>query len=237
MKLLIVTVLSTALLQAPAFRFQQKTLALPDGTTLLYGRAIPGDYDPDKPRPLVLALHPGQKNTSYYGAQYMRSVFLPGLRDLDPIMVAPDCPTRAWSDPAAEKAVMTLLDNVLGEYAIDRRRILVIGFSLGGRGTWFMEARHADLFTAAIVMAGTTDEPLDSLAKIPTYIIHSRDDQVVPFGQAEQRAAALERLGRPVKFEALEGLGHFDMGGYVPALARASSWVAERWGKEISPSR
>ena len=161
----------------------------------------------------------------------MRSVFLPGLRELQPIMVAPDCPTGAWSDPVAEKAVMTLMDKVLSENSIDRRRILVMGFSLGGRGTWFMESRHADFFTAAIVMAGATDEPLERLATIPTYIIHGRDDQVVPFAQAEQRAATLERMGRPVKFEALEGLGHFEMGGYVPALVRAGTWVAERWMK------
>ena len=231
MKPLIVAALFAALLQAPAYRFQQKTLDAPGGTTLLYGRAVPGDYDPKQPRPLVLALHPGGEKTPYYGAQYMRSIFLPGLRELDPIMVAPDCPTRAWSDPAAEKAVMALLENVLSEYSIDRRRILVIGFSLGGRGTWFMESRHSELFTAAIVMAGTTDEPLESLGRIPTYIIHSRDDQVVPFGQAEQRAAALERMGRPVKFEALAGLGHFEMARYSPALQRAGSWVLERWNK------
>jgi predicted peptidase len=231
MKPLIVAALLAAFLQAPAFRLQQKTLETPDGTTLLYGRAVPGDYDPKQPRALVLALHPGGQKTSYYGAQYMRTVFLPGLRDLDPIMVAPDCPTRAWSDPAAEKAVMALMESVLSEYSVDRRRVLVMGFSLGGRGTWFMESRHADLFTAAIVMAGATDEPLEGLARIPTYIIHSRDDQVVPFAQAEQRAASLERMGRPVKFEALEGLGHFDMSGYTPALQRAGSWVAERWGK------
>jgi predicted peptidase len=231
MKPLIVGTLFAAFLQVPAFRLQQRTLQTPDGRTLFYGRAVPGDYDPKQPRPLVLALHPGGEKTPYYGAQYLRSVFLPGLRELNPIMVAPDCPTRAWSDPAAEKGVMALMENVLSEYSIDRRRILVIGFSLGGRGTWFMESRHPDLFTAAIVMAGTTDEPLEGLARIPTYIIHSRDDQVVPFAQAEQRAAALERMGRPVKFEALEGLGHFDMGGYSPALLRAGSWVAERWGK------
>jgi predicted peptidase len=231
MKPLIVVALFGALLQAPAYRFQQKTLDAPGGTTLLYGRAVPGDYDPKQPRPLVLALHPGGEKTPYYGAQFMRSLFLPGLRELNPIMVAPDCPTRSWADPAAEKAVMALMDAMLGEYSIDRHRILVIGFSLGGQGTWFMESRHSDLFTAAIVMAGRTDEPLDALAKIPTYIIHSRADQVVPFGQAEQRAASLERMGRPVKFEALDGLGHFDMGGYSPALLRAGSWVAERWGK------
>ncbi len=231
MKPWIVAALLAAFLQAPAFRFQQKALQMPDGTTLLYGRAVPGDYDPKQPRPLVLALHPGQKNMSYYGAQYMRSVFLPGLRELNPIMVAPDCPTRAWSDPAAEAAVMALMESVLSEYSIDRRRIIVIGFSLGGQGTWFMESRHSDLFTAAIVMAGTTNEPLDGLGKIPTYVIHSRGDQVVPFAQAELRAATLERMGRPVKFDALEGLGHFDMGGYAPALLRAGKWVAERWAR------
>jgi predicted peptidase len=229
MKPLIVAALFAALLQAPAYRFQQKTLQTADGGTLLYGRAVPSDYDPKQPRTLVLALHPGGEKTSYYGAQYMRSIFLPGLSELHAIMVAPDCPTRAWSDPAAEKAVMALLDNVLSEFSIDRRRVLVVGFSLGGAGTWFMEAHHSDLFTAAIVMAGRTDEPLDTLAKIPTYIIHSRADQVVPFGQAEERAAALERMGRPVKFEALDGLGHFEMGGYIPALLRGGSWVAEHW--------
>jgi predicted peptidase len=231
MKPLIVAALFAALLQAPAFRLQQKTFETPDGTTLLYGRVVPGDYDPKQARPLVLALHPGGERTSFIGAQYMRTVFLPGLRELNPIMVAPDCPTPAWSDPAAEKAVMALMQNVLSEYSIDRRRILVIGFSLGGRGAWFMESRHPDLFTAAIVMAGTTDEPIESLARIPTYIIHSRDDQVVPFDQAQQRAAALERMGRPVRFEALEGLRHFDMGGYSPALRRAGSWVVERWNR------
>jgi len=229
MKPLVVAVLFTALLQPAAFRVRREALQLPDGTTLLYGRAVPGDYDPKHPRPLVLALHPGGTKTPSIGAQYMQSVFLPGLRDLHPIMVAPDCPTRDWSDPIAEKAVMNLMENMVSEFSIDRHRILVVGFSLGGRGTWFMESHHTDLFTAAIVMAGATDEPLERLATIPTYIIHSRDDQVVPFGQAEQRAAALERLGRPVKFEGLEGLGHFDMSGYLPALMRAGAWVADRW--------
>ena len=56
MKPLIVAALLAAFLQAPAFRVQQEMHQMPDGTTLLYGRAVPGDYDPKQPRPLVLAL-------------------------------------------------------------------------------------------------------------------------------------------------------------------------------------
>ena len=231
MKALLLLALIAELAQASAPRFQRRTFRAPDGTTILYGRAMPGDYDSRQPRPLVLALHPGGDKTPYYGDQFMRQIFLPGLSGLNPIMVAPDCPTRAWSDPVADQAVMALIDNVIAEYAVDRRRILVVGFSLGGAGTWFMSSRHSDLFTAAIVMAGRTDEPLERLAKIPTYVIHSRDDQVVPYAQAEQRAAELERMGRIMKFEALKGLGHFDMPGYIGALQRGGRWVTQHWEK------
>ena len=231
MKALLFLALMVELVQAPAPRLRRLTFQTADGVTIRYGLAIPGGYDPRQPRPLVLALHPGGEKTPYMGDEYMRDIFLPGLMALDPIMVAPDCPTPAWSDPAAEQAVMALVANVIAEYAIDRRRILVTGFSLGGSGTWFLSSRHADLFTAAIVLAGRTEEPLDRLAKIPTYVIHSRADQVVPFAQAEQRAGELERSGRPVKFEALQGVSHYDMRGYLAALQRAGRWVAERWQK------
>ena len=231
MKGLFLLAVIAELVQPSVSRLQKLTFETPDGATIRYGLAVPRDYDPRQPRPLVLALHPGGDRTLYYGDLFMRQIFLPGLGDLDPIMVAPDCPTRAWTDSAADAAVTALIGSVMNEYAIDRRRILVTGFSLGGSGTWFMSSRHTDLFTAAIVMAGRTDEPLERLAKIPTYIIHGRDDEVVPFAQAEQRAGELEHLGRIVKFEALQGVRHFDMRSYLPALQRGGRWVMEHWKK------
>jgi predicted peptidase len=42
-----------------------------------------------------------------------------------------------------------VVQKVLREYAVDRRRILVTGFSLGGRDMWFLASRRADLCTAA----------------------------------------------------------------------------------------
>ena len=77
--------------------------------------------------------------------------------------------------------------------------------------------------------AATGGEPVDSLATMPTYIIHSHRDEVVPFAPAERNARELERLGRKVKFEALDDPTHFDMGAYIPALRRAVAWVAQQW--------
>jgi predicted peptidase len=203
---------------------------MPDGSSVLYAISIPADYDPSQPRPLVLALHPGGDRVPYYGGGFMRQIVAPALHDLRPIMVAPDCPSRAWTDPAAEQAVMALLQNVFDNYAVDRRRVLVTGFSLGGRGTWFMASRHPDLFTAAIPIAGSPgNEPVDRLGSMPTYIIHSRDDEVVPFEPAERTARELEQLGRIVRFDALRDVGHFQMGGYIDALRRAGRWVTDQW--------
>lgn len=202
----------------------------PDVGPVRYGLSIPRGYNARQPRPLILALHPGGERFEYYGYAFTQQIVGPGLGDLGAIIVAPDCPTRAWTDPIADRAVLALLRSVMADYAIDSARILVVGFSLGGRGTWFMSSRHPDLFTAAIPMAGAPgDEPIDQLAKIPTFVIHSRDDEVSPFAADAQAVAALRKLGRPIEFDALTGFRHFEMGRYIPSLERAGRWVAERW--------
>jgi predicted peptidase len=126
--------------------------------------------------------------------------------------------------------VMALLAEVAKEYAIDRHRILVTGYSMGGRGTWFMSSRHADFFTAAITIAGSPEgESIDRLGRIPTYAIHSRNDEVVPLAPDQHATEELARLGRPVKLEVVGGGGHYDQESYLDAFGRAVQWVEERW--------
>lgn len=195
-----------------------------------YAVSVPDGYDPAKPAPLVLVLHPGGPRIPYYGLEFMRGVVEPALRQLRPIMIAPDCPARDWSDAGCEKAVLTLVDEAMRGYNIDRQRVLVVGYSMGGRGSWHMAARHADLFTAAIPMAASTRGlSADQLGRQPTYIIHSRADEVVPFGPSDRMARDLKQLGRDVQFGALDDLTHFDMAAYVDALRVAGRWVASRW--------
>jgi len=197
---------------------------------LRYGISFPDDYTAGQPRPLVLALHPGGARPTFYGSLYLIRFFMAGLKELGAIMVAPDCPTRTWTDPESDQAVMALLADVMGEYTIDRKRVLITGYSMGGRGTWFMSARHADFFTGAIPIAGTPEgQPLDSLARMPTYVIHSSSDEVVPPGPDQRATAQLEAMNRPVKLEIVEGRGHFDTGSYMAAFARAVQWVSSRW--------
>lgn len=230
MKGLIAPILFLLLNQAPTRGTHELVLPVPGVGQVLYGLSIPNGYNPNDPRPLVVALHPGGTRTRYYGSAYMKLVVAPGVSDLKPIIVAPDCPTQGWNDPLADKAVMALVQHAIDNYAIDRRRVLVTGFSLGGRGTWYIASHHPDVFTAAIPMAASTGgEPIDRLATMPTYVIHSRDDEIVPFGPAEKNYRDLQKMGRVIKFDALYNFTHYEMVEYVGALKRGARWVADRW--------
>jgi predicted peptidase len=230
MNALIAPVLLLLLNQQPVRGTHDLILPVPGVGQVFYGLSIPNGYNANDPRPLVVALHPGGTRTRYYGSAYMKLVVAPGVSDLRPIIVAPDCPAQGWNDPAADQAVMALVQYAFEHYAIDRRRVLVTGFSLGGRGTWFMASHHSDVFTAAIPMAASTGgEPLDRLATMPTYVIHSRDDQVVPFAPADRNFRELQTIGRTIKSDWLSDIGHYEMVGYVDALRRGARWISDQW--------
>jgi predicted peptidase len=210
------------------------TLSFPvaDSDPMRYALTLPRGYNGREARPLILALHPGGQRFPGYGASFVQQIVAPGLSSLGAIIVAPDVPTRSWTDEVAERAVLGLVKSVMNDYKVDPSRVMVVGFSLGGRGAWFHSSRHTDVFKAAIVMAGSTgDEPIEKLAMIPTYVIHSRDDEVVEFEPTDKAVKELKRLGRPIEFEPLVGPTHFTMGGYIDSLARGGRWVAERWKK------
>ena len=101
MHLFLTSALIGLLAQAANPGVRELAFQTPDGTTLLYALSVPRGYDPQRPAPLVLVLHPGGERTRYYGSAFMRFVVEPALSDLRPIMIAPDCPTNAWTDPGA----------------------------------------------------------------------------------------------------------------------------------------
>jgi predicted peptidase len=215
----------------PSSRVSETALELADGSVLRYAISLPDGYDGSAgdPRPLVLALHPGGRSR-YYGSSFMQTTVEPALRSWRAVMVAPDVPDRSWATPRSERALLALVEDVLERHAIDRERVLVTGFSMGGRGTWYMAARHPELFTGAIVMAGSPgDGEVTMVADTPLYLIHSPDDEVVPYGPVEEAYLALAGRGHPIEFRVLPGAGHYMMGAYVPALRAAGDWMLARW--------
>ncbi len=204
---------------------------LEGGSEMRYAISIPAGYDgaPENPRPLILALHPGGRST-YYGSWFMQSIVEPALRSWEAVIIAPDVPARNWSNSDSERAVLALVDHVLATHAIDDTRILITGFSMGGAGTWYLATRHADLFAGAIPMATRRgDNSLDGLGSTPVHLIHSPQDEVIPYDQAQETAQLLEARRHPVQLIRLTGAGHYLMGDYVRPLRTAGEWMLAQW--------
>jgi predicted peptidase len=209
--------------------------SLNEGSAMRYAIALPAAYDasPEEPRPLVLALHPGGRD-EYYGSWFMQTIVEPALRGWEPIIVAPDVPDESWATEASERSVLALLDDILARYAIDPHRVLITGFSMGGRGTWYLASRRPERFTGMIVMAtGPGRGQLENLADMPLYIIHSPDDEVVPYEPVEDLAVQLAERGYPVQMMRLAGASHGMMGDYVGPLKAAADWLWHQWSHRL----
>jgi predicted peptidase len=118
-------------------------------------------------------------------------------------------------------------------YYIDGKRVLITGFSMGGIGTWYMAARHPEVFSAAIPTAGASDaQTIKSIGDIPIYVIHSRADTVLPIAQTEKIVAALKEQGKKIEFVVLQGVDHYDTSGFTQALKDAVPWLKKTWSEK-----
>ncbi len=119
-------------------------------------------------------------------------------RELGAIIVAPDSVRGNWASPENDKAVTALLDTVLDQYAIDKKKIAVTGYSMGGTGSWHLAEKFPERFSAAIPIASRP--PASAAAwRLPVLAIHSHQDQVAPFGPVEARIEELAESRRERK--------------------------------------
>jgi predicted peptidase len=183
-------------------------------------------------RPLVLSLHPGGHGAPYYGEGFLIGLIEPALRELRPILVAPDCPSSSWTTSESEEAVLALLDLVSETYDVNEDQIAVTGYSMGGMGTWFLVSRHPGKFSAAIPMAGSPKSAeLDRVASTPLYAIHSRVDEVVPLGPTEKAIRELQARGAKAELVIVEDIPHFQTPRFRPYLEEAAVWLRALWAK------
>src|SRR5712671_836358 len=206
------------------------TLSRADEPAIRYAIYIPGNYSPSAPAPLILALHYGVRGGDAAGAggDVVQILIGPALAELGAIIVAPDSVRGNWSSPENEKAVNALLDMVVAHYSIDKKKVAVTGYSMGGAGSWHFAEKFPERFSAAIPVAGRPPASASGW-RLPVLAIHSRDDQVAPFDPTEARIAELQKTGVNAKLIPLSGITHYEMDRFQDALRQAVPWLREIW--------
>jgi predicted peptidase len=201
-----------------------------DEPPIRYAISIPVNYSRSTLVPLILALHFGVPggNAAGAGRDVVEILIGPALAELGAITVAPDSVRGDWSNPENEKAVNALLDMVLAGYSIDKKKVVVAGFSMGGTGSWHFAEKFPERFSAAIPMAGRPPASASGW-RLPVLAIHSRDDQVAPFGPTEARIAELQKAGVNAKLIPLTGITHYETYRFRDALRQAVPWLRDVW--------
>jgi predicted peptidase len=205
-----------------------------------YTIAIPAGYAEQQAAPLVLALHYAGPVTPFYGKGILVGLVEPALRELGAVIVAPDCQHETWANPSSELEIVELLAYLQDNYALDAHRTLVTGYSLGGAGAWYLAARNQSRFAAAIPMAGWPPPDSANLRsanlhsanvrwEIPLYVIHSRQDEVVPFEPTEQFARRLQAGGAAIECMWLQDATHYETGYYIEPLRATLPWIRKVW--------
>jgi poly(3-hydroxybutyrate) depolymerase len=221
-----------AALAGPGPGIHQLTLPLSGGQTLRYTLAVPESYRSGQPAPLIVALHFGGQVTPFYGRGMLEVLVLPALAGFEAIAVAPDALDRGWDDTLDEGAVLALMDHLGATLAIDRKRVLCIGYSMGGVGTWYLASRHPDRFTAAIPIAGRPPAQLD--VKIPVYALHARQDEVMPIGPTESLINHLSAGGADARLMVVNDATHYQTDRFVDPLRDAGGrWLRRVWGLPV----
>lgn len=215
--------------EAEEATFEIRSYRTPSGAVLPYRLFVPKGYDPQREYPLILVLHGassrGADNQRQLadsdGPRYWASSLVQSRQQA--FVVAPQAdpqyaPTwvRAWRPPAKQdpkrpeplELSVDLLGELTKEYSVDRSRLYVVGFSMGGFGAWLAASRHPELFAAAVPIAGGGDPSYIGGTSAKIWAFHGTTDKVVPVSRSRQMVDALKKAGKDVKYTEYPGVNH-----------------------------
>jgi predicted peptidase len=213
----------TGEIEARSYFFEQAARDMP------YALYVSTRYRPDRPAPLVVALHglgsnPGQV-IRYQGLTQL-------AEERGYIVVAPmGYNERGWygslgpgrntigavaGDPEnlgalSEQDVLNVLAIVRRDYNIDPRRIFLFGHSMGGGGTLHLGMKYpqtwAGLAPVAPAIYSETDG-LTAIRRVPVIVIHGTADRLVPVDISRRWVARMQELGMTHRYIEVQGGDH-----------------------------
>lgn len=205
--LLLTTLLVMHLVKAQDFYDNKHTS---EKNNIPYLISLPEGYEEkSEAYPLLLFLHGGDRsNTKHHPKKYAAGQGI----NLDFLVAAPHCSGGcSWSRVDFE----ALVNEIAKDYRIDKNRIYITGYSMGGYGTWNALMNYPDLFAAAApICGGGNPSKICDAKSVTIKAFHAQDDNVTPYSGSEKMIKALEACGGKAELKSSKTGGH----GIWPAI-------------------
>lgn len=196
--------------------FEARVFRTAAGTELPYRLFVPPKYDPRRRYPLLIWLHGGAArgtdNLSQIGlgnVDAVAALTADSIQRRHPAFVlAPQVPPDgAWRAAGPDTlatttaAMLQIIEQLASEFSIDRRRLYLLGHSLGGHGTWDLLAKRPAHFAAAVPIMGAGDTTIvTARPRAAIWAFAGVLDTAVRIERTRAMVRAFERTGAVVRF-------------------------------------
>jgi len=219
-------------LNSQELKLYEKEIFIYENDTLNYRILKPLNYNPNKQYPVHLFLHGsgerGNDNSSqltHGGKLFLKKE---NREKYNSWVIFPQCSKNdRWPSLSSDQwdksfnnnnskpnkslgLVIRLMDRFIEKKQVDKQRIYLSGLSMGGMGTFEILFRRPNMFAAATPICGNGIPQLAKLYadKVPLWIFHGSDDNVVSPKYSLAMAKAIIEAGGSPKMTLYENTGH-----------------------------
>ena len=219
-------------LNSQELKLYEKEIFVYENDTLNYRILKPLNYNPNKQYPVHLFLHGsgerGNDNSSqltHGGKLFLKKE---NREKYNSWVIFPQCSKNdRWPSLSSDQwdksfnnnnskpnkslgLVIRLMDKFIEKNQVDKQRIYLSGLSMGGMGTFEILFRRPNMFAAATPICGNGIPQLAKLYadKVPLWIFHGSDDNVVSPKYSLAMAKAIIEAGGSPKMTLYENTGH-----------------------------
>ena len=199
-----------------------------DGSPQFARVYLPPNYQPEKRYPLIIVLHgmhrPNPPYIQWGGVNQRYDTFADRC---NAIVLYPFGRANAWYRGLGDRDVVRSIALAKQRFSIDEDRVYLMGYSMGGAGTWHVGSAHPELFAALAPYYGglemqvtlpkaTLDTltpreqrfvdrfssfaQLESLLTTPVYVSQGDQDTMVPVEITRHGVGLLHKWGYPVTY-------------------------------------
>lgn len=209
-------------------RLTAQALTVPTLGTVNYLLYTPADAKADMP--LIVYLHGaggrGDDLSLLTQSEGLPKLFSEGrVDDVPAYIVFPQLSSEFSDWVAARAELMSFIDAAVQRYGIDKNRVSLTGYSLGGTAVWRIAAYYPEVFSCIAPLSGSIKATDDTIARLKGLKIRafvgSADDRILPEYSIDF-VEAFKAAGGWAELTVFDGASH----AQVPALTYTDPSIA-----------